>query len=140
MNLNYSVIYTVDMCQDQSVQDWKPSGKQWKQTEGDEEYQFNHLGGLWKHGKHRKWIAYLTAKQFERFVKKFDLKAEDVETMGSLGASGFGIGWAPAISFSTYDYSCLVNAYVTPVPVDQSIELSDETWKEIRQYILHTFG
>ena len=50
--------------------------------------------GRWQNrSKHRKWVALLTRQQFDAFVSKLGLYAESTETMGSLGAPGFGFGW-----------------------------------------------
>ncbi|MFA5234797.1 MAG: hypothetical protein WC390_10390 [Sulfurimonas sp.] len=36
--------------------------------------------------------------------------------MGSLGAPGFGFGWAPAVPFQSDDCDAIQSAYVTPIP------------------------
>ena len=97
----FSVIYSVDVPQGISIKPYTPPqvGRLWTRTEGDEQYEYSYLEGRWEKGKHRKWAALLTRKQFDAFVEKLGLVAEDVQTMGSLGAPGFGFGWAPAISF-----------------------------------------
>lgn len=66
--------------------------------------------------RHRKWAAVLTREQFDEFIRKTWLTADHTETMGSIGAPGFGFGWAPAVSFSYDSDGQSLNAYVTPVP------------------------
>ena len=68
-------------------------------TEGDGQYEYGYLEGDWEKGKHRKWCAMLTKAQFTEFVRATGLVAESTETLGSIGAPGFGFGWSPAISF-----------------------------------------
>jgi hypothetical protein len=115
------------------------------QTEGDEQYDLSHLEGDWSKGKHRKLCALFTREQFNQFVDDTDLKAESVETMGSLGAPGFGYGCAPAISFSGGDYDCYANAYVTPLPdIEPKRKLTDrymdKCWQRIKLAVLKVWG
>jgi hypothetical protein len=37
-----------------------------------------------------KWCAILNREQFDNFIERCGLTAEDVQTMGSIGAPGFG--------------------------------------------------
>jgi hypothetical protein len=115
--------------------------KLWQKTEGDEEYGYGYLEGEWEKGKHRKYTAFLTRKQFERFVGHLCLRAEDVETGGSLT----GMGLQPAISFNGDDYSALLNAYVTPVPENWKTkeEMTGKTerdWQRVRRAVINHFG
>lgn len=113
----FSVIYSVDVPAGVSVREFAPPqvGRLWSMTEtGESEYSY--LKGPWEKGKDRKWTAFLTRRQFDAFVEKVGLYAESTETMGSLGAPGFGFGWSPAISFSADHQDAIVNAYVTPIP------------------------
>lgn len=66
--------------------------------------------------RHRKWAAVLNREQFDEFIRKTWITADLTETMGSIGAPGFGFGWAPAVSFSYDSDGQMLNAYVTPVP------------------------
>ena len=122
LRLLYSVIYSFDCPKNERVNRFNPPIKQrkkgkWELTEGDEQRDLSYLGGDWEKCKHRKWCAVLNREEFEEFVNFCELRAEDVETMGSIGAPGFELGWAPAISFNIetvhYVYG---NAYVTPFP------------------------
>lgn len=98
----FSVIYSADVPAGVSIRDYAPPKvrRLWDMTEnGPSEYSY--LEGRWeKRSKHRKWVALLDRQQFDEFVSTLGLYADDVETMGSLGAPGFGFGWSPAISFT----------------------------------------
>lgn len=85
--------------------------KLWKLTEANDEDTYS------QRWRHRKWAAILTRREFNEFIRKTWLTAESVETMGSIGAPGFGFDWAPAVAF-TYNNSegQALGAYVTPVP------------------------
>jgi hypothetical protein len=138
----FSVIYSFDTPGDESVnqyypQDWR---KLWDLTECDlAEYDY-HLP-LYERPKHRKIVALLTKDEFVSFVADCGLTASSCETMGSLGAPGFGFGWAPAISFELeYDghMQGYANAYVTPV--SSAFPLNEQHWARIRNFIVNRFG
>ena len=128
--MKFSIIYSVDVPQDGDLMEFAPPnlGDLWEETEGDDQYEHSYLEGRWETGHHRKWVAILDREQFDRFIDHCGLFAEGVETMGSLGAPGCGLGWAPAISFSSEDLNAVQYAYVTPLP-----ETSKETW-DIRDW------
>lgn len=133
----YSVIYSFDCSADRSVNEYKPRSRKFKQTEGDAYYE-----GPWKKGKHRKYGALLTAGEFRAFIDDACLIAEDVETMGSIGAPGFGFSWAPAISFNYSRRDVYANAYVTPIPKGdppETPEESDALWGEIRRVVIDAY-
>jgi len=116
--MDFSVIYTADCPRDTSIRQFNPPKSQkhlWQLTEGDRHYEYGYLEGRWTKGKHRKWCAILNREQFKKFLDHTGLFAEDVATMGSIGAPGCGLGWAPAFSFSNDDPDCIANAYVTPL-------------------------
>lgn len=116
--MQLSVIYSIDTPRDVSIAQFNPPKSQkrvWQLTENDSGYEFGYLEGRWTKGKHRKWCALLTREQFDDFIDHTNLFAEDVATMGSLGAPGCGFGWAPAFSFRIDDPDCIANAYVTPL-------------------------
>jgi hypothetical protein len=140
--MQFSVIYSVDAPQGVSIKPYTPPqvGRLWTRTEGDEQYEYGYLEGRWEKGKHRKWAALLTREQFDAFVEKLGLVAEDVQTMGSLGAPGFGFGWAPAISFNGDDEDAIVNAYVTPIPEIEKEAYDDRDWHRIREAVLSVYG
>ncbi len=153
----YSVIYTVDSDKDTDITEvfpppWQHELKLWSQTEGDEEA--DREG--WHHAK---WVALLTQTQFDAFIEHCYLYVEDVETMGSIGAPGFGFGWAPAISFrgefgwvdEVGRYCGNVDAYVSPIPghlegdeivPNEGVELplGDEEWQRIRKEIIEEYS
>ena len=115
----------------------------WNQTEGDDSRGYEYLGEDWKGHYHRKWCAVLTVSQFREFVDQCGLEAEACETMGSLGAPGFDLGWAPAISFRSGNQE-LCDAYVTPIPdklmASWERPFNDEEWERIKACIMRAFG
>ena len=114
--MQFSVIYSADCPADENIESFAPPEIDlWDETEDDDNYEYSYLEGEWENGHHRKWCAILTRDQFTEFVEHCGLFAEDVETMGSLGAPGFGYGWAPAISFNSDDPAAIQSAYVTPL-------------------------
>ena len=138
--MRFSAIYSVDVPHDVRIRPYAPPQvrKLWKQTEDDKQYESGDLGGRWKKkGRHRKWTALLTQQQFDDFVCRLNLYAEDVETLGSLGAPGFGYGWSPAISFTTDDSDAILNAYVTPIPDQDKADKSN--WQRVRRDILSAY-
>ena len=115
--MQFSVIYSVDVPSDVDISDFAPPDLDlWDETEDDDQYEYGYLGGCWENGHHRKWCAVLDREQFNEFIERCGLQAEDLQTMGSLGAPGFGFGWAPAISFTADDPDAIQSAYVTPLP------------------------
>lgn len=126
----FSVIYSLDVPKGYGIKSRRPTSRAWFQTEGDSEYEYDYLGGKWKGGKHRKWCAMLTRAQFDKFIDDAGLYSEDVETGGSLGAPGFDVGWAPAISFYGESDDTIQSAYVTPIPMP--VRGSPETMTEGR--------
>ena len=139
----FSVIYSADCPRTESIARFRPpqSHKLWDQTEDDRQYDYPYLEGDWEKGKHRKWCAVLTKAQFVKFVQATGLVAEDVETMGSLGAPGFGFGWAPAISFKDDGGErAILSAYVTPIPEVRKKNGDENDWQRIRRAVLSMFG
>jgi len=118
----FSVIYSFDCEKDAKLKYLKylkpPESqfrkKLWDCTEGDEEAEYS----AFPHGKHRKYCAILDRKEFERFISHCGLFANNVETMGALGAPGCGLGISPAICFSDGKSGGWASseAYVTPMP------------------------
>jgi len=138
----FSVIYSVDVPSNVSIRDYAPPSvrRLWTTTEGDNQYEYSYLAGRWEKGRHRKWTAILTRDQFDAFVSKLGLVAEDVQTMGSLGAPGFGFGWAPAISFNGDDENAILNAYVTPLPEVKKEGFDERDWQRVREAVLNVYG
>lgn len=140
--MKFSVIYSVDVPHDGDIAVFAPPNIEelWNQTEDDDQYEYDHLEGRWENGHHRKWCGILDRQQFDEFVEFCDLVAEDVETMGSLGAPGFGIGWAPAISFNGNDPNAIQNAYVTPIPEVRREHCHERDWDRVREAVLAVYG
>jgi hypothetical protein len=116
--MDFSIIYSVDCPRDISIRQFNPPQSQWRLwqlTEDDSGYEYSYLEGRWSKGKHRKLCAILNREQFQEFLTHTGLFAEDVQTMGSLGAPGCGFGLVPAFSFRNDDPDCIANAYVTPL-------------------------
>lgn len=138
--MQFSVIYSADVPEDVDVMAYAPPQLNvWDETEnGPSEYSY--LEGEWENGTHRKWCAILSREQFDEFVTHCGLSAERTETMGSIGAPGFGFGWAPAISFVNDDAACIANAYVTPVPEVERASCDEWDWGRVRTALLSIYG
>ena len=139
----FSVIYSADCPRTESIAQFHPPHvrKLWDQTEGDDQYDYGYLEGDWERGKHRKWCALLTKDQFNEFVETLGLVAEDVQTMGSIGAPGFGFGCAPAISFNdSGDVRAILNAYVTPLPETKKQNWTEQDWERVRTAVINCYG
>lgn len=139
--MQFSVIYSVDVprCQRISIHQPPKVRRLWDLTEDDKCYEYGHLEGRWSRGRHRKWCAILSKQQFEEFVSHCNLFTEDVRTMGSLGAPGFGVGWAPAISFTSDDENSIRSAYVTPIPETSKSRLVERDWNRVRRAIIRAY-
>ena len=147
--MEYSIIYSFDVPFDVSVARFKPPRiKKWDCTEGDSEYDYGYLGGRWQRGKHRKYCALLSDEDFQAFIDDQCLSMEDVQTMGSLGAPGFGVSIAPACSFNRDDdgYNCevrevIANAYVTPCFTEDETKVAGLTsWEDVHEWMLEKWG
>lgn len=140
--MQFSVIYSVDTPSDVDVEQFAPPDVEelWDQTEDDDQFEYDHLEGRWEGGHHRKWAALLDREQFDEFIERCGLTAEDVETMGSIGAPGFGFGWAPAISFNGDGSDAIQNAYVTPVPDVNRKHGNERDWQRVRGAVLAVYG
>ena len=139
----FSVIYSADVPRSERITRFHPphARRLWDRTEGDAQYEYSYLEGRWEKGKHRKWCAMLDKKQFTEFVDSLGLVAESSQTLGSLGAPGFGFGWSPAIAFTDGggDWAIL-SAYVTPLPETRKEQYDERDWERVRRAILTTFG
>jgi hypothetical protein len=139
----FSVIYSADCPRSESIACFRPpqARKLWDTTESDEQYEYGYLEGDWERGKHRKWCGLLTKEQFNRFVEATGLVADSTETMGSLGAPGFGFGWSPAIAFNDDgSQRAILSAYVTPIPETRKGRYDERDWQRVRRAVLNTFG
>lgn len=141
--MKFSVIYSIDVPEHEHLSRYFPSNRHlFRKTEGKESYDYDYLGGEWKNGSHGKYVALLTKYQFDKFISSTGLYAEDCETMGSLGALGFGYGWSPAISFTADEYDALLNAYVTPIPEirNKKTPFDDREWQRLRKVIIARYN
>lgn len=139
LELEFYVIYSFDCMKSESVRRFQPPFiKRWNCTEMDDEFDYDYLGGDWVGGKHRKYCAQLNKKQFEHFIDDCCLVMEDVNTGGSLT----GMGLLPAHSFndSGDSYESIVNAYVTPLVMNEGIKLNELLWESLKQEMLHKFN
>ena len=150
----YSIIYSVDCTKDEPIGQFEPPERKklWAITEDDDQRSYDYLCNCgaddegtpctcgWKYHKHRKYCAILNQEQFDAFIEAQYLTAEDVETMGSIGAPGFGFGHAPAISFNSDDPAGIQNAYVTPCPKEgDEFWPTEEAWTKVRQQIIDKY-
>lgn len=138
----FSIIYSVDVPEGVDLSDYTPPQVEelWDETEDDSSYEYGYLEGCWENGQHRKWCAILSREQFDEFVEQVGLIAEDVETMGSLGAPGFEFGWAPAVSFRSDDPDAIQSAYVTPIPETTRPRSDERDWERVRGAVLAVYG
>lgn len=138
----FSVIYSVDVPEDIDVLDYAPPKVEelWDETEDDSQYEYGYLEGCWERGSHRKWVAILDREQFDEFIDRCGLFAERCETMGSIGALGFGFSWAPAISFRSDDPDAIQSAYVTPIPEVEKDHFDDRDWERVRSAVLAVYA
>jgi hypothetical protein len=116
--MQLSIIYSIDTPREVRIAQFNPPPNQkrlWQLTEDDGQYEYSCLEGRWSKGKHRKWCGILNREQFDEFLDHTGLFAEDVRTMGSLGAPGCGYGLVPAFSFRNDDPDSIQSAYVTPL-------------------------
>lgn len=114
----FSIIYSVDVPKGVKLEDYRPPNFQklkWDVTEGGKT-EYDYLEGEWKGGKHRKYCNVLNFADFCEFLNHVDMVVEKCQTMGSLGAPGFGFGWAPAVPFHSNSSYAIQSAYVTPIP------------------------
>jgi hypothetical protein len=142
LDLSFYVIYSFDCMKTESVKQFQPPFiKRWDCTEGDDQFDYDYLKGDWIGGKHRKYCAQLNKKQFEQFIDHCCLTMEDVNTMGSLTEFGLLPAHSFNLSDSDHSYECaMVNAYVTPLIMNEGIERTDELWESLKQEMLHKFG
>ncbi len=139
--MQFSVIYSADCPADEDIDDFAPPEIDlWDQTEDDSSYEYGYLEGCWENGHHSKWCSILNRDQFTEFVEHCGLFSEDVDTMGSLGAPGFGYGWAPAICFNSDDPDAIQSAYVTPLPETRRDSCDEQDWDRVRGAVLSVYG
>jgi hypothetical protein len=97
------VILSVDLtneASDKEADDFKPKYGEWELTEHNEQYEYDYLAeefedSVYKDGKHRKWVALLSRKDFEAWLNDElgytlqEAREYSEQTMGSL--TGFGM-------------------------------------------------
>ena len=137
----FSIIYSADCPAEIDITEFAPPEPElFDETEDDDQYSYGYLEGDWLEGHHRKWCGILNRSQFQEFVDHTGLFAEDIETLGAIGGPGFGIAWAPAISFTHDDPQAIQSAYVTPIPEVQRSEFTQRDWERVRRAVLSLFG
>lgn len=105
------VIFTADLyadATDAEADAMRPKSGEWQLTEGDEQYPYDYMadegaGDRWRDGKHRKWVAELSAEEFEKFLDdEFGLTVEEARERGenTLG-SITEFGHLPAYALNT---------------------------------------
>ncbi len=149
----FSVIYSVDVPEGVGLRPFLPTRRRlFDTTEGDDQFEYSYLEGRWTRGRHRKLCAMLTREQFERFLEDTGLRSEDVQTLGSIGAPGFGYGHAPAISFTSDEEDAILSAYVTPIPQiertrraeagdlpDGEALFDERDWERVRRAVIRVY-
>lgn len=147
--MRFGVVYEFDCLRREPVSLLQPRAKLLRKmtmVEGDKDRQYDYLGEEWETSRHRKYGAVFTKDEFEQFIIDLDLKAQEVRTMGTLGAPGSAnwYGCSPAICFEDEGGS-YSSAYVTPYP---DIHLKHEPtdakmerwWEMIRKAVLSRYG
>jgi len=148
--MHFSVIYDVEVAQHQSIVPFRPHRSDlWTLTEHN-----LYISRATEDDttKQRKWVALLTRKQFEAWLERmpYYFTPDSIETCGSLGAPGLGMGLSPAISWSAPDLcyefpnALYCEAYVTPIPDicnwPNDKRFDERNWQRIRHAILHYYG
>lgn len=152
--MQFSVIYSVDVPPGVRFRDVRPPNFEKRDAHGNRLWEITENGdsdvGACLDEKwwiHRKYCGILNRDEFHEFVTHCNLEAESCETMGSIGAPGFGFSCAPAISFQCRGSSHEANAYVTPVPGEHLFKrfpdrdlLTEKFWGRARAAILNLYG
>jgi len=146
--MRYGVIYSFDTERTNKVKRFYPRNmKLFEVTEGDSQGDYDEIFG--PKSKHRKLVSknLLSQVQFDRFIDDVGLRAQNVETMGSIIGFAWGLGaWTvPAISFDDNDgQDYIANAYVTPIPdVELTREPDDHrmerAWERVRLAVINKY-
>ncbi len=153
--IQYSVIYSVDiLCFDEELAlpgkerpryiraYFPPKGVIGKMTRTEDSTSGFQNDFAVAHGK---WCGVLTYEEFKALLRDSNMDVEEVETMGSLGASGFDCSWVPAVCFRAPgdeylgpDWADDVMAYVTPLITDEQVKEwglydGDDVWDFIQK-------
>lgn len=145
--MKFSIIYEADIPMDHRVSSVEPPHRKlWQLTEQSDGEPSDWCGDIFDGKvKHRKWCGVLNEEQFDDFVRQCGVYPESVETMGSLGAPGFGFGWAPAISFRSDAPDAIQSAYVTPLACNKRGEpirksgATERDWERVKAVILRKY-
>jgi hypothetical protein len=130
----FSCIYAVDCHPDNlyGAEFYKPDIGEWTETEGDDQYQ--------------KWCAILTKDEFLKWVRGNFSVGSLSETMGMLGAPGFGIGHAPAWCLTSGEEDWSGSLYFCPlIPMQRKtgeaefykVADRDENWKRLKRAVIN---
>ena len=135
----FYVIYSVDIPRSQRIKRYRPPFKM-ARTEGDESYDYNHLGGRWLYGKHRKWADIITKQELDALVREQYLYAQKIVTQGSFTEYGH----LPAVSFTIDDADAKIAAYVTPLPQQRDgrwfiVYEDDRRWQYLRCVLVRMY-
>lgn len=142
----FSVIYEFDVPMESSVRRYAFRCRSLRLTERADGEPSEWCSDIWGGKvKHRKYAGLLTRAQFDRLIEETGMWAETTETLGSIGAPGFGYGLAPAISFRNDDPDAIQSMYVTPVPEVEpkrpvTRERGERVWDRVRNAVLTVYG
>ena len=139
----FSIIYSVDVPENESVKPLLPREEileKFNETEDDDNYEYSYLEGEWEKGHHVKICGMLNRQEFQNFIDDTGLRAEDIETGGSIGAPGLGYGCSPAISFSNDLENAIISAYVTPIPEVSRKNCKENDWDRVRRAVLNVYS
>lgn len=139
VKMQYGVIYSAD-ADEINPCDSPPEEQNelWTETENYDESDYGIEGWV-----HKKWCACLDQEQFDQFVNHVCIYAEDIETMGSLGApspDGMILGVMPAICFEGGGEIGIHNAYVTPyIMGDFDTPFDEDDWQALRRQLIEKY-
>lgn len=116
--MRFCVIFTADTPAHEDVDNRRPSGEVWQETEGDNQYEVpdaysgddqDFYG--WQKGHHRKWAADLNETEFRQFLKECGPFFID----GEGGTLTPELGFASAVVFiGPHNEDVRAEAFVTP--------------------------
>ena len=139
--MRFSIILSIDCDSETNIGTLRPTTRSLYKTEGDEQYEFEYLGGTWVKGHHRKWCGVLTKKTFEKILFQYGLSMQMTETLGMIG-SPHGQFSAPAISFTVENGDEIIDAYVCPLPnkkEQRKFPPTEEGWKKIKDWLYERY-
>lgn len=135
--MQFSVIYDFQIPKCCAIADYAPphARKLWDLTEKDCDCETGF--------KQRKYGAVLNKKDFLEFLRARYFSSCINETMGMVGAPGFGFGWAPAFGLDLEDSAGWGSCYVCPIPEVKmknapNEKRQDRYWKMLRKALEST--